>query len=167
MRRPIHLDPMARECKGTACSAAFFFPQKLSLDAAGMHLQVEVLLHRFRQLSETQRRLRSLLLGYEFHHFRGELVTASRTTLPRKQSGQAALLESEFGLVERWPRETKFFGRLGNRPLVYTDLAQHLVFHLDQVVGIEELAVLEQWMGHILRGLKVPHCRKVLCLSLF
>jgi hypothetical protein len=38
---------------------------------------------------------------------------------------------------------------LGNRPLVHTDLSQHLVFDLNQVVGIEELAVLKQRMDHI------------------
>jgi hypothetical protein len=152
MRRPIYLDPVAREGKRTACSLAFFFPQKLALDAAGMHPQIELLFHRFRELSETQRRVRGPLLGHELHHLRSELVAASRTALPGQQSGQATLLESEFGLIERRPRETKLLGRLGNRPLVHTDLSQHLVFYLDQVVGIEELAVLKQRMGHILRA---------------
>src|SRR5205085_7424293 len=66
---------------GLQAYRSFFFPQKLPLDAAGVHFYVELVLHLLCQLSKTQGWLQGLLFGHEFHHFRSELVTVSRTTL--------------------------------------------------------------------------------------
>ena len=53
-RQSIHLSRAARQRERAANLSEFFFPQKLPLDAAGMHFHVEVVLHPFCQLSETQ-----------------------------------------------------------------------------------------------------------------
>jgi hypothetical protein len=45
---------VVRQCERTANLSEFFFPLKLPLDAAGVHFHVEVALHLFCQLSETQ-----------------------------------------------------------------------------------------------------------------
>src|ERR1700736_1592369 len=111
MRQSIHLSPAVRPCQWTADLSEFFFPQKLPLDAAGVHLHVEIVLHQFCQLNETQRWLRGSLLGHKLHHFRSELVTVSRAPLLGKQSGQTALLEGKFRLVKRRAGETKLLGR--------------------------------------------------------
>src|SRR5207253_11230257 len=81
-RQSIHLSRApVRPCERAANLSEFFFPQKLPFDAAGMHFHVEVVLHPFRQLSETQGWLHGALLAHKLHHFRSELVTVSRATL--------------------------------------------------------------------------------------
>jgi hypothetical protein len=62
-------------------SAAFFFPQQLSLDAPGVNLDVEFLLQEGGQLNEGQRRFGGSLCYQERDHFRRKLVTASGTSL--------------------------------------------------------------------------------------
>jgi hypothetical protein len=133
-------------------SARFFFPQELPLDAPGVNLDIEIVLYDGRQLNEAQRWFR-FSLGYEErHHFRREFVTASGTSLQRDQPGQPSFLEGGIGLVKRGTGKSKLVGRLGNRPVVGMDLAKHLVLDLKQVVGVEEIAALEQRMAHILRA---------------
>src|SRR5580704_9846653 len=131
--------------------ATFFFPQKLPFDAAGVHLNMKVLLHQVGQLSEAQRRLPHSLCHQELDHLSGELVTTSRTPLQGNQPRQPSFLERRLRLIERGPGKTKLVGRLRNRVVVDMDLPEHLVLHLVQVVGIEEVAVLKQGMEYILR----------------
>jgi len=101
----------------------------------------------------------------ELHNSGSKLVATFWAPLVGQESGQAALLEGELRLIKRRPREAELAGRLRNALALDTDLSQHLVFHLHQVVGIEKLAVLEERMGHILgAGLSVPSCRNSCCL---
>lgn len=137
-------------------SAAFFFPQKLPLDAPGMNLDVEFLLREVAQLREVQRRLRFSHCEQELHHFRREFVAAPGTSLQRNQPRQPSLFEGGICLIERGARKPKFVGGLGNRPVVDMDLAEHLVLDLNDVVPVEEIAVLEQRMAHTLRA-RVEH----------
>lgn len=54
MRQSIRLSRAVRQRECAANLSEFFFPQKLPLDAAGVHFHVEVVLHQFCQLRETQ-----------------------------------------------------------------------------------------------------------------
>src|SRR5215472_7420608 len=116
-----------------------------------MHLQRELLFHQLGQLRETQARLRCALLGHELENRGGKLVSAPGTPLVGQQSGQAALRETHLRLVKRRPGEAKLARGLRNRPLLHADLAQHLVLDLQQIVGIEEVAGLEERVSYILR----------------
>jgi len=137
-------------------SAAFFFPQELPLDAPGMNLDVEFLLREVAQLREVQRRLRFSHCEQELHHFRREFVATFGASLQRNQPCQPSSFEGEVCLIEGGSRKPKFVGGLGNRPAVDMDLAEHLVLDLNDVVPVEEIAVLEQRMAHALRA-RVEH----------
>ena len=69
------------------------------------------------------------------------------TGLLRNQSSQPILLESGLSLIERGPRQSGFVRRQVDRGLFGLYPPQHLVLDLDQIVGIEETAVLEQCGG--------------------
>src|SRR5262249_58556461 len=102
-------------------------------------------------------RLRCALPGHELENRDGKLVSALGAPLVGQQSGQAALLEAHLRLVKRRPGEAKFARGFRNRPLFHADLAQHLVLDLQQVVGIEEVAGLKEWMSYLLRtGIEGP-----------
>jgi hypothetical protein len=62
------------------------------------------------------------------------------------------LFEGGVRLVERGTGKPKLESRPGNRPVVDMDLTEHLVLDLNHIVGVEEIAALEQWMAHILRA---------------
>jgi len=57
---------VVRQCKRAANLSQFFSPQKLPLNAAGVHIHVEVVLHLLCQLSETQGWLQGLLNREEY-----------------------------------------------------------------------------------------------------
>ena len=72
---------------------------------------------------------------------------AVRSRLLRDQSSEAIPFECGLGLIERRPRQPGFVSGAADRDLFGFDSSQHLVLDLDQVVGIEEAAVLKQSGG--------------------
>jgi len=56
------------------------------------------------------------------------------------------------GLVIGGAGKTKGLGALADREVVDPDPAQHLVLDLNQIVGIEEIGVPEEFVGDILRA---------------
>jgi hypothetical protein len=111
---------------------------------------MEVLLHQLCQPSDAQRRLGCSLLHQKLHNLHVQFVAASWASLQRNQAGQPGLLEGGLRMIERGAREPEGLRRLRNRMVVDLDLPEHLVLHLDHVVGVEEVAVLKQRMAHIL-----------------
>ena len=73
-------------------------------------------------------------------------MAAARPRLLAHQTGQSALRKGGLGLIEGGSGEAKCLGCLANRSLIDTDQAEHFVFHLQQIAGIEELAVPKQRM---------------------
>ena len=63
------------------------------------------------------------------------------------QARQPLILESGLGLVEGHAGESEGRRSLGDRPPLGLHATKHLVLHLDQIVGIEELALDEQRVG--------------------
>ena len=116
-----------------------------------MNGNVEVFLNCGSQLGHTQRGLFGSQLLHISEHFGSQLVCFPRPTLFGNQPEQSPVLKIQFGLVIGGARKPKRGGRLADGFLLDLDRAQHLVLHLDQVVGIEELALLEQWISHLLR----------------
>ena len=85
----------------------------------------------------------------EVHDLVGQLVRFLGSALVRHKTTQAALFEGRLGLIERWSRETKCGGRLGNRTAFFLHTAKHLVLDLNEIPHIEELARFEQLVGDI------------------
>ena len=129
-------------------SRAFFLPQQLALDAARVHLNLESFPDGIGQLLRSQGSIRGLLLRNEPHHFGSQFVAALRAALVRKQAEESVLLKGCLRLIERGARKPAGVCGLADRALVDVNLAQHLVLDLDQVVGIEEAAVLKQRIGN-------------------
>jgi hypothetical protein len=80
----------------------------------------------------------------EVHDCGRQLVSTSRTRTLGNQSRQAFPLESGEYLVVGHTRKTEVACRLGHRLPLHAHPAEHLVLHLDQVLGIEESVFLEQ-----------------------
>src|SRR6516225_6985640 len=111
-----------------------------------MHLNPEPFLNRLGQLLWSQCRIFGSLLEDKLHHLAGQLVPSLRPPLVGKQAEDSVLLERRLRLVERWARESERARRFADGFSIHVNLAQHLVLDLQQVVGIEEIAVLEQGM---------------------
>ena len=90
-------------------------------------------------------------LSDELHHLGGQFVATLRAAFVRKQAEYAVPLKRRLSLIERWTREAEGLRGLADRTPVDVNLAQHLVLDLQQVVGIEEVAVVKQRMGDGLR----------------
>jgi|SRR5947209_7450247 len=119
-----------------------------------MHLHREALLNGLGQLFGSERGIFGALLEDKNHHFAGQLVPALRTPFVRKQAEYSVLLKRRLRLVERGAREAEDQRGFADGVLVDVNLAQHLVLDLQQVVGIEEVAVLKEGMSDRL-GLRV------------
>jgi hypothetical protein len=124
-----------------------FLPQQPALDAARMYLNLESLADGLGQLLCGQGSICNLLLSYELHNLAGQLVAALRTPLERKQAKESALLKGCLRLIERRAGKPEGARGFADGAFVDVDMAQHLVLDLHQVVGIEEVAVLEQRIG--------------------
>ena len=143
-----HCDP-----EQTLGSAAFFFlPRQSALDAAWMNGNAEVLLNRGSQLGHVQRGLFGSDLLHIPEHLGRQLVCSPRPTLFGKQPAQPLVLEIQRGLVIGGARKAERSSRLTDGLLLDLDAAQHFVLDLDQVVGIEEVALVEQRISHLLRA---------------
>ena len=121
-----------------------FFRQQPPLNAARMYLNPETFLNSLGQLFWTECGVFGSQLKDKIHHFAGQLVSSLRTTLVRKQAEDSVLLEGRLRLVEGGAREPEGACRFADGVAVHVNLAQHLVLDLQQVVGIEEIAVLKQ-----------------------
>ncbi len=68
-------------------------PQKLALDAARMHLNLEPFPDGLGQLLRGQGRICGSLLRNELHNFGGQFVAALRSAFVRKQAEESVLLK--------------------------------------------------------------------------
>jgi len=67
-----------------------------------------------------------------------------RAALVREQAEHTVLLKCRLRLVEGGARESESVRSFADGLLIHVNLAEHLVLDLQQVVGIEEIAVLKQ-----------------------
>jgi len=84
----------------------------------------------------------------ECHDLLRQLVSSSRSPLLRHQRTQPTARERRLSLIEGRTRKTKELRCLFHREVVAANATQHFVFHLKEVVRIEEVAVGEQLVGH-------------------
>ena len=73
----------------------------------------------------------------------GALVVAPRPAETWQQSGNPLLLEGLIGDIECLAADPESFGHVADRAALDPMAAQHLVFDLHDVAGVEELAVVE------------------------
>jgi hypothetical protein len=82
--------------------------------------------------------------GQYLEDFVGQFVRLFRPALVRQQARQALASKRGLSDVEDRSREAERSGRVDDRACPDLHTAQHLVFDLEQVVGIEEGAVAKQ-----------------------
>jgi len=121
------------------------------LDAARVHLNLEPFPDGLGQLLRSPGSICGSLLGHELHHLGGQLVAALRAALVRKQAEESVLLKGCLRLIKRWTGKPEGIRGLADGVFVEMNLAQHFVLYLHQVVGIEEVAAVEQGKGDSLR----------------
>ena len=68
----------------------------------------------------------------------GKLVGPLGSWTLRSQARQTRFLKGRLGLVEGWAREAEADAGLAHSLALLADPPQHLVFDLDQIVGVEE-----------------------------
>jgi hypothetical protein len=83
------------------------------------------------------------------HDVGGELVAAPRPALPWQQTGHPTLLKRVVRLVERRAREVERRCSGRNGLGLDFDAADHLVFDLDEVAGIEKLVRRKDGIGDL------------------
>ena len=83
-------------------------------------------------------------LPNELDYLLGQFVTLFGPAFVRNQAGQPRLLEGCLRLIKRRPGKAERCRRLADRVPVFLDATQHLVLDLNQVVGVEELAVVKE-----------------------
>ena len=115
-----------------------------------MNRQLEAFANSFDELGRHQRRILAQQLVDELHHCRGELVGSTRTSLARQEPWKSIALEGCLSLVECRSRIAVVLDDAGNGRAVDACPAQHLVFDLDRIPRIEELAYREEFVGHLL-----------------
>jgi len=125
-------------------SLPFFFRQQPALNAARMHLNSKPLLNGLGQLFGGEPRILGSLLDHKIHYFAGQLVPSLRATFVREQAEHPVLLKCRLRLVEGGARESESMRSFADGLLIHVNLAEHLVLDLQEVVGIEEIAVLKQ-----------------------
>ncbi len=76
----------------------------------------------------------------KLHDVVGQLVRPFGAPLPGQQTGQALAGEGRLGEIQGRARHAKQGGGIGLGGAIDTDMAQHFVFRLEQVVGIEKVA---------------------------
>ena len=89
------------------------------------------------------RSVAGLVLLDKGHDFGVELVRPLGAARLGQQACQAFARECRLGLIKRRARHTEQSGGLGFGGVLDPYLAQHLVFGLDQIAGIEELVRAE------------------------
>lgn len=115
-----------------------FFPRQGAFDAAGMDAQPEL---RLDNLSQPARARGALLLEVgldEGHYPSVEFVPAFGTPLARQQPCQTLAGIGGLRLIVGGARDTEQGRGMGLGGALYPYQAQHLVFDLHQVAGVEE-----------------------------
>lgn len=95
------------------------------------------------ELARAERLVRDDQPFEELHHVRAQLVWATRATLLRDEPRDPRLLEVRLCLVECRPREAELRNGLRHCDVVHPHAAKHLVLHLNEIPGIEELPLVE------------------------
>ena len=109
-----------------------------------MHLNSKPLLNGLGQLFGSKRWILGSLLDHKIHYFAGQLVTSLRAAFVREQAEQTALLKCRLRLVKGRARESESVRSFADGFPIHVNLAEHLALDLQQLVGIEEIAVLKQ-----------------------
>ena len=109
-----------------------------ALDTSGMHPDAKVLLDQPRQSSTVEGGLLGQCCFERVQHRVRELVRPPRSGPPRHQAGQAGLPESILGLVEGGAGEAEGRTALTHLLTLLSNPTEHLVLHLNEIVGIEE-----------------------------
>jgi hypothetical protein len=122
----------------------FFPPRQRAFDASPVHAQPPLLPQLLCKSGSTEIEIFRLLFLKELHDLRTQLVCPSGTSFLRQQPHKTVLLKRALRFIKRRPGETELGGSLGNAPSLYRHLAQHLVLHLHQIVGVEEIVCAEQ-----------------------
>ena len=122
------------------------------VDAAWVNGYAKTVCNPICQLSTGNARLGCAELGDEAHQAGRELVTGSRAAFLGQQTGEPGILKRSLSLVERWPRESENPRSLADRRFFHLDQPKHLVLHLQQIVGVEELVRSEGLVDDILRS---------------
>src|ERR1017187_5107016 len=117
----------------------FWTPHQGALDTSWMNGDAVSLLDTGRQIGRTQGRIFLTYLTHKGEHIGGELVSFLGASLVWHQRRQASLLESNLRLIKGGPREPEGRRRPAYRLSLALDPAQHLVFDLDEISGIEEI----------------------------
>jgi hypothetical protein len=87
----------------------------------------------------------------ETQHLGGDLVRPMRPAFSGQKARQAGTIKVGLGLVESRPGDAEEQGTVGDRQTFATHPSQHLVFHLNQIPGIEEVTAGEGGVMHLLR----------------
>src|SRR6266436_10420574 len=120
-----------------------FFYGDRSLDRPRVYIQVEFLPDQLCQLARSNGLASDKLFLNKFQYLSLELVRAAWSPLLRHEPGDPRFVEAGLGLIVSRPRHTVFFRCVGDRRILERHAAQHLVFDLHNVAGVEELAVVE------------------------
>ncbi len=80
------------------------------------------------------------------YDFLCELVGRLWATPFRDQADQPPGFEIRSSFVERGAGESEGSGRIGNRSALLSSSAQHLVFHLHHVGGVDKLTLMKHWV---------------------
>ena len=109
----------------------------------------EALRHASGQVGRSAGRILRQERLQERHDARGHLVAAARPSLSGEEARQAAFLEGALRLIERRARQMEGRRGWGHGLGVNLHAPEHLVFHLDDVPGVEELVGTEDGVGDV------------------
>jgi hypothetical protein len=90
-------------------------------------------------------------LAHKGQNFRCELVALFGAALLWDQTGQPAYLEGGLSLVEGGTGEAERGSGVADGAPLPADTAQHLVLDLNQIAGVEEFPLSEQFVADLLR----------------
>ena len=129
----------------------FFLAQQLAIDAARVDRDAKTLCDSFGQMSTGDVRIGRAELRNEIHQFRRQFVPGSRPAFLWQQTGESGFSKSCLCLIERRSREAECFGGLTDWLVFDIDQPKHLVFDLQQVLPVEELALVEALVNDVFR----------------
>jgi hypothetical protein len=115
-----------------------------------MDHDAEVLSNQLRERGGSEQRVAKPMLEQEIDHEVGELVGLTRSRSLRDQARQSGAMIKRLGLIEDGTGEPERLSSVGDRSTLDANAAKHLVLDLYQIAWVEELAVVEQGVGHLL-----------------
>jgi hypothetical protein len=113
-----------------------------------MDREVELLSKQLRERGGPEHRVAKLVLEEEIDDGVGELVGVSRAWALRDQARQAGAVVERLGLIEHGTGKPERLGDRGDRGPLDVNAAEHLVLDLHEIARVEELAAVEQGVGH-------------------